>query len=227
MGLLNFLHDKIKKDFEENRYQFFTEHDIHSELFRLSNEYYEHKGESLITTLDSKKIRRVHHEYPTPFRCLMPGFEFILIPEAEYQERRRNTPRFRARRGWIDFVSLNPDYINNIMLNLATGKNYRRLRESLDTYSEYPVLDLALEVVYFHDHSFSISPGRRKNSSRFAEQDYKKVCAVKDYEVAEGVPFAKESALMFFATTEKSTQLKASIASISVRKDVPFLTIGL
>jgi hypothetical protein len=226
MGLLTFLSKRMEQEFITSKYQFFTEHDIHSELFRLANEYYGQKKEALVRTLDRRIVKRVHHEYPTPFRCKMPGFDFELITEQQYLQKKREKPYFQARRGWLDFVSLNSDFVQSNLLEIVTGKNYKKMRASFEK-TQPPVLDLALEVIYYHDHSFSVAPGRRRNSSLYALQDYRKVSAVKDYVLKDNIPYAKECALMYFASTERVDELKASLAGLPVRNDVPFLIFGL
>jgi len=226
MSLLEYLYSRIKEAFEKRPYQFFTEHDIHSEISRISNKYLGQQSAEYGKTLDGYFVKRVHHEYPTPFRCLMPDDKFSIILESEYQKIREKRPGFRARRGWLDLVILNPEYIETNEYQIVTGKNYNMFREKLET-RQPSALDLAIEIVHFNPQSFSISPGRVRNTIGYARQDYQKICAVADFRFDENVPFCKEAAMLYFASTEHKERLKAGLNRIKTIKDVPLLTIGL
>jgi len=156
----------------------------------------------------------------------MPGFQFDLVLESEYEKIREETPSFRARRGWLDFVILNPEYISANEYQIVTGKNYKMFRDRLERVQP-PALDLALEIVHFNPQSFSISLGRVKNTIGYARQDYQKICAVADFRFSENVPFCKEAAMLYFASTEHKERLKAGLNRIKTIKDVPLLTVGL
>lgn len=147
MSVLEYLHSNINRAFQKNPHRFFTEHDIHSELCLIATDFLEKRGDLFATTKDEYMVSRVHHEYPTPFRCDMNNYDFKLITEEEFNMKREQIKGFRARRGFIDFVILNPAFISSNNLSVVSGKRYKDVLLTLGNQHD-PVLDLAIEVVY-------------------------------------------------------------------------------
>ena len=101
MSLLKYLYNQIATTFRKRPYRFFTEHDIHSELALIATLLLKNKGNLYAKTREGLIVNRIHHEYPTPFRCYMKGSEFRVIKEDEFRAEKLKNPKFRARRGWI------------------------------------------------------------------------------------------------------------------------------
>ena len=123
---------------------FFSEHDIHSVLYRLAKEELkQHRINPEQTTRDGYITSLVHHEYPTPFRCDMQGYKFRRAGEEE------RTPKGGLyKRGHYDLVILNPDFVKNNALDVVCGKDYKKLRPTLPTLS-VQLLIWACEIIYF------------------------------------------------------------------------------
>lgn len=224
MSLVDFLLDQIKAVFHDKPHQFFTEHDIHSELSKSMNAFLESEGRRYATTKDGYVVNRVHHEYPTPFRCDMRGYDFKFISEEQFKEEKRRNTSFKPRRGWIDFVVFNPEYISSNSLRVVSGKDYGALRSSLN--KEQPsALDVALEVVTFLIFDKKPHKGIMMRRVKSVEQDYKKICALMDFNLNHGVPFCKNSSLMFFSNTNNQDKLKAEVEKIKTYKNIPLYLI--
>jgi len=97
MSLLSFLFNQVEGAFRDYPHQFFTEHDVHSQLALLANKLLKKKGDLLAKTRDGFVVSRIHHEYPTPFRCLMKGSEFKLITEEKFREEKQKNPELVGR----------------------------------------------------------------------------------------------------------------------------------
>jgi len=227
VSFLKHLYEQIETAFRENPYRFFTEHDLHFELSRIATEFLRNEGSLFAKTCDEPKnfvLSRVHHEYPTPFRCHMKGSNFRLIKEDEYRARKLRDPKFRARRGWIDFVVLNSGFVFSNRLRVISGKMYRDFLASLKE-KQHTALDLAVEVVYFptFDEKRHIGIMRRKVGSTM--QDYNKLVAVKQFAYLDGTPFCREAAMMLFSNTIHKNKLNEILASFPLRKEVSFFSI--
>lgn len=125
MSLLDHIQNQIEVTFGENPYRFFTEHDIHSELALITTALLKNENSLFKTTRDNHVVGRIHHEYPTPFRCLMDHCNFRMVPGDEFKQERQKNPRFAAKRGRIDLVVLSSDYISSNNLNIVSGKRYK------------------------------------------------------------------------------------------------------
>jgi hypothetical protein len=122
---------------------YFSEHDIHSVLYHLTQEQLKQHGENSQTTLDGFETTLVHHEYPTPFRCDMQGYKFQRASEEE------RTPKGGLyKRGHYDLVILNPDFVKNNTLDIVCGKNYKKLQPILPRLA-IPLLIWGCEIIYF------------------------------------------------------------------------------
>jgi len=227
MSLLKHLLNQIETAFSENPHRFFTEHDLHFELSRIATGFLINERSLFQETCDEPKkfvVSRIHHEYPTPFRCYMKNSDFTLITEDEFKAMKLKDPKFRARRGWIDFVVLGSEFISSNTLRVVSGKRYRDLLESLKK-KQCTALDLAVEIVYFpmFDEKRHIGIMRRKVSSTI--QDYNKLVAVKQFAYPDGTPFCHEAAMMLFSNTIHKDQLEEILASFPLRKAVSFFSI--
>lgn len=221
MSLLSFLSNQIEGAFREHPRQFFTEHDIHSQLALFANRLLKKKRNLHVKTSDGFVVNRIHHEYPTPFRCNMKGSDFRLITEEEFREKKLENPGFRARRGYIDFVILNPEYISTNKLKVVSGKRYRDFLESLSE-RQYEVLDLAVEVVYFPTFNKKLHEGIMNRRINSTIQDYQKLVALMEYKCPNNIPFCKEASMMFFSNTTHKSKLKEKLESLSQHKKVEF-----
>lgn len=224
MSLFRFLANKIERTFTEYPCQFFTEHDIHSQLAFFANRLLEERGELYFKTRDGVVVSRVHHEYPTPFRCHMKGTEFKLISEEEFAESKRKGSGFRARRGYIDFVILNSEYIASNELRVVSGKRYRDFLESLKD-RRHEVLDLAVEVVYFPVLDERLHEGIMERKVKSSIQDYQKLVALMRYRGATGVPFCREAGMLLLSNTPYETKMRERLEQFPTDKNVEFLVI--
>ena len=86
--------DTLSLTFQKTPQRFFTEHDIHSNLYTIAEDKLSKIGVTLFKTQDGYTTGLVHHEYPTPFRCDMKGYGFRVAREEE----RTSRMRMRARR---------------------------------------------------------------------------------------------------------------------------------
>ena len=156
--------NKLQDIFRKYPQQYFSEHDIHSVLYHLTQEQLKQPGENSQITFDGNKTSLVHHEYPTPFRCDMQGYTFRRAGEEE------RTPKGGLyKRGHYDLVILNPDFVKNNTLDIVCGKNYKKLRLILPNLS-IQLLIWACEIIYFP--KIKKLP---KNGIKIIEQDTLKI----------------------------------------------------
>lgn len=222
-SILENLHSNISTTFQKNPHRFFTERDIHSELCLIATDLLEKRGDLLATTKDEYVVSRVHHEYPTPFRCDMSNYGFKLITEEEFNMKRKQINGFRARRGFIDFVILNPGFISSNNLSVVSGKRYKDLLSNLRNQRD-PVLDLAIEVVYYFACDKRLHEGIMKRRVDSTIQDYKKLVALTKHELSINTQFCKEAAMFFFSNTEHKGRLDRLFQSFP-EKNVPVFKI--
>ena len=188
--LLSYLQNRIEDTFARYPHRFFTEHDIHSELARIATESLV-KEEDSTQKLKSSQVGRLHHEYPTPFRCLMEHYNFRMVTEDEFKRGKKEKPSLRLKRGRIDLVVLNSDYISSNPLNIVSGKNYRDLLENLKE-QKFPALDLAIEVVYHPILDEKPHTGIMKRRVESIVQDYQKLVALMKFRQSMTYPSAKK-----------------------------------
>lgn len=224
MSLVDSLNLHIKTIFEEYPYRFFTEHDIHSELARIATESLMKEGSLYAETNDHRKVGRVHHEYPTPFRCIMNHYKFRLVTEDEFKQERRKNPRFGAKRGRIDLVVLNSDFISSNTLNVVSCKNYEDFLESAKQ-QKHPALDLAIEVVYHPTFDEKQHKGIVQGRVESTVQDYKKLVELMKLRYSNGVPFCKQAGMMFFSNTRHRDRLNQMFDSFQEDKEVRLFRI--
>jgi len=139
----NAVTNKLNTTFRANPHCFFSEHDIHSVLYNLTQEQLKQFETHAQTTLDGFKTTLTHHEYPTPFRCDMQGYNFRRVSEE------KRTPKGGLyKRGHYDLVILNPDFIKNNPLDIVCGKNYKKLQPILRK-NVYASINLGLRNYLF------------------------------------------------------------------------------
>jgi len=223
MPFLNYLYSQIETTFQEHPRQFFTEHDIHTQLALIAIRLLERKGSLYAQTRDGVVVSRVHHEYPTPFRCLMKGSEFKLITEEKFRAEKQNNPEFRARRGFLDFAIINSEYIFSNKLNVVSGKRYTDLRESMRD-RQCVALDLAVEVVYYPTFDERLHDGIMNRRVSSTIQDYQKLMALMEFKT-NNVSFCKEAAMMFFSNTTYKGVLREKLRSLPKHEKVAFYSV--
>lgn len=224
MPLMDYLKNGIEVFFKEHPYRFFTEHDIHTQLAFIATEYLKKNEKAVAKTKDGLIVNRVHHEYPTPFRCDMNNYDFRVISEAEFNRRSKEKRGFRARRGFIDLVVLNPEFIKSNDLVVVSGKRYHQVRLSL-RQQKCPALDLAVEVVYhptFDEKPHEGIMQRRVDSTR---QDYKKLIALMDPKYSSRTVFCKEAAMLFFSNTKHKNMLDGKLQRFPSQENIQIIKI--
>ena len=217
MKYLSVIDEKIRETFALTPYNFFTEHDIHSEISHIASNFLIENDELSIKTRDGKKVGRIHHEYPTPFRCYMKGSEFRLVTEEEFEDLRKkkrdNDMRINVRRGHFDVVIFSKNYLENNIFLTITGKDYDQLKDTFKETKE-SVLDLAIEVVYFLGlHEDKPHLGIMDRFIKSIIQDYKKLQELMAFKV-NGEPFCKEAVMMVFANTPYKNKVMEKIRNI-------------
>mgnify|MGYP001033396293 CR=1 FL=1 len=197
---------KMKAIFRECPQCFFSEHDIHSILYRLATEELkQHEINPKESTHDGHITSLVHHEYPTPFRCDMQGYKFRHVGEAE------RTPKGGLyKRGHYDLVILNPDFVKNNTLDIVCGKNYKKLQSILPKMS-IPLLVWACEIIYFP--KISKIP---KNAIKIVEQN-----TLKMKETING-NFCKIGSVHVFTSHshKEAAQLEQQTAQLAERQQI-------
>lgn len=144
--------DKLIRIYEDSHNDlFFTEKELHSYFYHLCLE-------SKIFIIENG-FSLIHTEYPTPFKCKKDNLK--LIDYAGIDENKI--------RGHIDFVVLNPNFVNWIIDNkkdikyltgLTNGSFSKYIIEFSDIYIDFqsafnePILLFALEFKYIR-HGFS------------------------------------------------------------------------
>jgi len=217
MSILSYLHNRVETIFKEYPYRFFTEHDIHSELALIATALLQKQGNLYAKTKDDFVVSCIHHEYPTPFRCDMKDYAFRVVTEEEFNLRRRKKLKIRARRGFIDFVVLNLDFISSNKLSTVSCKRYKDVLENLKN-QQHPALDLAVEVVYHPTFDEKPHVGIMERRVASTIQDYKKLVALTEFMFPHDTPFCKEAAMLFFSNTAYKDELNEMFKSFSEDK---------
>jgi hypothetical protein len=223
MQLLDYLSGEIKTTFKKHPHQFFTEHDIHTQLALIATRLLEKNGSLYSRTSDGYVVSRLHHEYPTPFRCLMKGFEFELITEEKFREEKKKNPGFRARRGFLDFVIINAEYISSNKLSVVSAKRYRDLQE-IARHRQNVALDLAVEVVYYPTFDERLHDGIMDRRVTSTLQDHEKLVALMEFKT-NNTPYCGEAAMMFFSNTKHKGKLNEKLADIQRHEKVALYSI--
>jgi len=197
---------KTVATFRECPQCFFSEHDIHSVLYRLVvEELKQHEIKPEETTLNGYLTSLVHHEYPTPFRCDMQGYNFRRASEEE------RTPKGGLyKRGHYDLVILNPDFVKNNTLDIVCAKNYKKLQSILPRLS-IPLIIWACEIIYFP--KIKKIP---KNAIKIIKQDTLKI------KEAINCNFCKIGSVHVFTSHphKEAAQLQQQIAQLAEKEQI-------
>ena len=124
----------LGKVFADAPRRFFTEHDLHSRLYRIVEDKLTERG-LFANSKDGMRVGLVHHEYPTPFRCDMGKHEFRIVGETE-----KTASGGLFKRGRYDLVVLNPEFVKDFDAIIVAGKSYARLRPLLKDFQATPLL---------------------------------------------------------------------------------------
>jgi uncharacterized short protein YbdD (DUF466 family) len=154
----------------------------------------------------------------------MKGSEFRLVTEDEFRAEKLKNPNFIARRGHIDLVVFNSDYVSSNLLSIVSGKRYRDFQKSLRK-RRYPALDLALEVVYFVTFDKKLHKGLMDRRIRSMVQDYKKLIALMEFTNPRKIPFCNEAAMLFFSNTIYKVRLRDKLKSLPRHSKVKFFPV--
>jgi hypothetical protein len=166
---------RLESAFREAPRRFFTEHDLHSHLYRLVETELSDRGELFFDTLDGHKASLVHHEYPTPFRCDMSKHGFRIARDEE------PTPKGGLyRRGHYDLVILNPDFVRRYDLVIVAGKNYEQFRLARDKIDVTPLLWVC-EIIF----GAHVEDDLPINWIKHVTQDSEKVIKTLSYKVGK------------------------------------------
>lgn len=201
---------ELQAFFRKNPYHYFTEHDIHSTLYHLTQEQLRQYAKTSQNTVDGYNVNLVHHEYPTPFRCDMQDYKFRHVDEEE-----RTTRGGLFKRGHYDLVILNPDFVRNNTLEIVTGKNYKRLRAILPRVS-LPILIWTSEIIFFP--KIKKLP---KNAINIVEQDTRKI------QETQRCNFCRIGSVHVFTSHphKEATELGLQIANLAGRQvEITFTT---
>ena len=133
-------------------------------------------------------------------------------------------PNLRARRGYVDFVIFNSEYVSSNKLSVVSGKRYRDFRVSLSE-RRCPALDVAVEVVYFPTFDDKLHDGIMNRRVSSTIQDYKKLVELMRFAIPNNIPFCKEAAMMFFSNTRYKKDLKEKFSSFQRNEKVEFFPI--
>lgn len=196
--------NRLKETFQKYPSCFFTEHDIHSVLYNIAKEELQLNGVATEKTRDGHRVLLVHHEYPTPFRCYMKGYNFELRDYKPY------------KRGHYDLVILNPKFVKSHKLDVLCGKDCQRFKSAMKIVEVEPLI-WACEIIFF--------PGVKKlpkNALKIIEQDALKVKETLRYRVGQNVSFCKIGSTLVFAghTVKDVLDLKWQIARLSERHEL-------
>jgi len=177
---------------------FFTEHDIHSLLCDIANEELQLHGVTPIETSDGHQVSLVHHEYPTPFRCDMEGYNF---------EKKDNPP---YKRGHYDLVILNPEFVRKNELDVVCAKDFQIFEAAMERVNTSPLIWVC-EVVFF--------PRVKKlpnHAIMIIEQDALKVKETLGHKPSRNDRFSEMGSVLVFTshTDEESADLERQIKEL-------------
>lgn len=203
-NLTNMIKQRIVETFQTCPHYFFTEHDIHSVLYNITNEELQLSGVFEEKTSDEYQVSMVHHEYPTPFRCDMKGYNFEKKDRAPY------------KRGHYDLVVFNPDFVRDNELRVVCGKDYQKLRSAMRKVKVEPLI-WACEVIFF--------PAVKKlpkNAFKIIKQDALKVKETLRHKVGQNINFCKVGSVLVFTshTSEEASNLKLQITALRKKHEL-------
>jgi len=202
----------LQERIDQDPNQFFTEHDIHAEIYLIFSRLTTELGYNQVRTKDGHLANTVHHEYPTPFRADMKSGGFRIIPEYLSDSSSFTRPR-------IDCVILNPEFIRNNPLRVVAGKDFRILKENLNN-QKHSVLKTAVEVVYFPFTPITSRKYMGKRDIDSVIQDYLKLAALRDYEFNNQVPYSEEAGMLAISNKISEEEFNTKITRLNVKRNV-------
>ena len=194
--------DNLSLIFKNTPQRFFTEYDIHSNLYRIAEDEINKRGISFFKTRNGYLTSLVHHEYPTPFRCDMKRYKFRVASEEE-----RTMSKGKYKRGHYDLVVLNPDFVLQNDLVVVTGKNYQLFRKAMENVTTSPLLWVC-EVVFFPQ--LAAIP---KNATEIVRQDALKVKATLNHKVSQDVNFCEMGSILVSSSLSQGE-------TVSLRREI-------
>lgn len=196
--------ERLIETFHQHPDYFFTEHDIHSVLYNIAKEELQQNDVLTARTSDAHRVRLVHHEYPTPFRCYMKGYSFQIKYEKPY------------KRGHYDLVILNPKFVKDDKLAVVYGKDYQKFTAAMQEVRVKPLI-WAREVVFLPEVK-----KLPKNAFKIIEQDTLKVNETLGYKVGRNVYFCKMGSVLVFTghTTEEASDLKQQVTRLGKKHEL-------
>jgi len=209
--------DILTLSFKEAPQRFFTEHDIHSNLYRITEDELSRIGVFFFKTHDGHVTSLVHHEYPTPFRCDMSNYEFRVAREED------RTPRKGLyKRGHYDLVIFNPDFISQNDFIVVTGKNYQLLKMAMKHVETCPLLWVC-EVVFFPQ--IVRIP---ENAIKTIRQDTLKVKKTLNYKIGQNINFCETGSVLIFSAhhQDETINLRQEISKLQkdLQEKITFIT---
>ena len=175
---------------------FFTERDIHSLLCDIANEELRLSGVMETKTIDGYLVNPVHHEYPTPFRCDMEGYDFV----------KKDKPP--CRRGHYDLVILSPVFVRRNSLDVVCAKDFDLFETEMQYVDTTPLIWVC-EVIFFP--RVKTIPN---NAILQIRQDALKVVETLKHKVGSSRLFCELGSVLVFTghTTERAADLKAQVS---------------
>ena len=140
-------------DFRKYPEKYFTEEDIRWRFMAFLSQLLRKHGTEVVSIQDGR-TSVLHGEYPTPFRCKMPGRTFTIAP-----------PESKARRGHFDIVLLDPDSIRGCSFEVVRAQFYRKFLAHLSSLP-MPFVDTIIELKLFRDLAH---PNRTVSATRQGE----------------------------------------------------------
>lgn len=189
---------RIGEMFHDYPYYFFTERDIHSLLCDIANEELTLDGATETETTDGYLVNLVHHEYPTPFRCDMKGYNFVKKDRPPY------------KRGHYDLVILNPAFVRRNSLDVVCAKDFDSFETEMQHVDTTPLVWVC-EVIFF-----PIVTRIPDNAILQIRQDALKVAETLKHKIGSSTPFCKLGSTFVFTshTAERAADLKSQVSSV-------------
>lgn len=187
---------RIGEMFHDCPYYFFTERDIHSLLCDIANEELRLRGVTETKTSDGYLVNLVHHEYPTPFRCDMEGYNFAKKDKPPY------------KRVHYDLVILNPASVRRNNLAVVCAKDFDLFETEMQHLDTTPLIWVC-EIIFFPK-----AKTIPNNAILQIKQDALKVAENLKHKVGSGIPFCELGSTFVFTshTAERAADLKAQVS---------------
>jgi hypothetical protein len=154
----------------------------------------------------------------------MRDTQFRKITEEEFKVEQQKNPRCRARRGYVDLVILNSEYVSANTISIVSCKRYRDFLENLHKL-RFPALDIAVEVVYYPSFDEKLHRGIMWRRIASTIQDYHKLVALMEFTDSLETPFCREACMMFFSNTRHSDELKEMLEAVPENSKAVFYSV--